>query len=151
MTNLNKDNKLIDVKPDSYESGLCHTCPHFTNKLCDTNRVGGQVLACRSQARAVVVGRYPSGRVRQSPLRVHNANTKHESWEDLRFRLKAIGESCGCVWIGFLPRTKQPTVRRWVKKGKIESVFFDGVNVRNHPALFLKIEELNENFKEWKV
>ncbi len=147
--------KLLQPKPDSLESGLCHTCIHFISGKCDTGRPCGQVLACRSQARAMVVGRYPSGRVRQTPPKrttpLKKDMPKPMLWAKTRERMKELGESCGCVWIQFLSNSQQVSVRRFIKKGRMTAVYIDGADIRSVPALFVSKEELDTVFEHWEA
>lgn len=151
---LKYEQKLLQPKPDSLESGLCATCTHLVGGLCDTKRPCGQVLACRSQERALVFGRFPSGRVRQTPpKRVGGKKDglKPSAWKETRERLKNIGDECGCVWIQFLSNSQQVSVRRFIKSGRMTAVHVDGALIRGVPALFVSKAELDENFKTWEA
>lgn len=151
---LKDSNKLLKPKPDSLESGLCATCIHFISNMCDTGKPCGQVLACRSQARAMVVGRYPSGRVRQTPLKRTKPPKKYQPkpmlWEKTRERMREVGDSCGCVWIQFLTDSQQVSVRRFIKRGRMTAHHVEGVDIRGVPALFVSREELDKCFEHWE-
>lgn len=146
--------KLLQPRPESVESGLCLTCPHSVVGGCDTRRPCGQVLACRAQARAVVVGRFPTGRVRQRPPKRLHANkneVKTCAWKETYERMKEIGDSLDCVWIQALSRSQQVSVRRFIKSGKMSAVHVDGVLLRGMPVTFVSVEELDKNFEKWEA
>ena len=151
---LKGSNKFLKLKPDSRESGLCNSCPHCISNMCDTSRPCGQVIACRSQARAMIVGRYPSGRVRQTPLKRLPAKrgvSKPMLWKKTRERMKAMGDACGCVWIQFLTDSQQVSVRRFLRSGKMTAHHIEGVVIRGVPAMFISRKELDENFESWEA
>lgn len=146
--------EVIPKRPDSIEAGLCSTCIHAVDNGCDTQRPCGQVLACRSQSRALVFGRYPSGRVRQSPLVRHKRDKnmlKPEAWKMTKERLREIGDEIDCVWVGFLSDSQQVSIRRFLRKGTMEAVHLDGVMVRGKPALFLRRSDLDDRFSSWEA
>lgn len=144
--------RLLEVREDSVRQGLCPMCIHFIDGGCDTKRPCGQVLACRSQARALVFGRFPSGRVRQAPLKRLPSKKvvgKH-AWKEVYARMKLIGDECGCVWISALNSSQQVSVRRFIKAGKMTAVHISDVFIRGVPALFISKDQLDGAFGEGK-
>ena len=145
---------LLPLDSGSVLSGLCVACPHCVGECCDVRRRCGQVLACRAQARAVVVGRYPNGRVRQRPLKrsypLKKDLPKQSAWACTREKMREVWGCAGYVWVGFLPRGVQVSVRRKLKSGKMCAVYVNGYYVHGAPALFLLESELNLNFSEWR-
>lgn len=155
---MKQDYELLKLKPDSVESGLCVTCSHLVggvdNGGCDTKRPCGQVLACRCQARVLAFGRQPSGRVRTRPLarsQSKQLEDKPQAWKKFYEHMKDVGDGLGCIWIQFLSRSQQVTVRRLIKAGKLTVVHVDGVFVRRAPVVFLDKKELNDKFENWEV
>lgn len=152
---MNDINKLLQPRSDSMESGLCCTCIHLIAGKCDTGRPCGQVMACRAQARAMVVGRYPSGRVRKSPKKrttpLKKDLPKPLRWKKTRVRMRELGETIDCVWIKFLSDSQQVSVRRFIKKGRMAAFYIDGADMRGAPALFVSRKELDEVFGKWEV
>ena len=149
--------RLIDVNSESYKMGVCTGCPHLVHvpyqpfNMCDTGRAGGQVMACRSQLRAIKFGRQPSGRVRQKPLqrrfRVHTSAP--DAWAEKRKMLTNLGKEVGVVWVGSLSRQKQAMVRKFVKSGKLAAYFIPNATVRSLPVMYIRIEDFSKIYRSW--
>lgn len=146
--------EFLPFDATSMSSGLCATCPRCLGECCNTRRRCGQVLACRAQARSLVVGRYPNGRVRQRPLKrsypLKKDLVKRPAWELTREKMRTIWECAGYVWVGFLPRGVQVSVRRHLKSGKMCAYYLNGINIHGAPALFLSESELDSYFLNWR-
>lgn len=145
--------KLLNLRPDSDESGLCVSCIHRVNDKCNTGKPCGQIMACRCQARAMSNGRYPSGRVRKfPPKRVKvEKGVKVSAWQETYKKMSELGDKCGCVWINFLSNSKQVLIRRLISKGEITAVYINGVESRKKAATFISVEDLNKHFDNWEV
>lgn len=140
--------KLLELRPDSEQSGLCDLCIHLVDGKCNTNKPCGQVMACRSQVRAMVVGRFPSGRVRKTPLkRVRKEKVvRILAWQETYKKMSEFGDMFDCVWIGFLSKSLQVRVRRLIKRGDIEVTYIVGATSRKMPATFISKMELYNHF-----
>lgn len=133
---------------------LCCTCPHRVSKHCGVRSRCGQVLACRAQLRASVFGRYPNGRVRKRAQVRYSVRSKEpvvSAWEVTRKKMRKIGDSIGCIWIGFLPRGMQVSVRRKIRSGVLSVWHLEGVNIHGHPAGFLSTSELKAQFSNFSL
>ena len=152
---MKQSNKGLPLDRQSELNGLCATCPRRFGKRCNSLRRCGQVLACRAQARALVVGRYPNGRVRQRPLKrsypLKKDLVRLSAWAQTRSHMLEIEQQTGIVWVGFLSRCVQVSVRRHLKAGKMCAYYVNAVNIHGAPALFLSKEELNARFSSWRV
>lgn len=103
----------------------------------------------------MVVGRYPSGRVRQTPPKrttpLKKDMPKPRLWEKTRARMRELGDSIDCVWIQFLTNSQQVSVRRFIKRGRMTAYYIDGVDIRGVPALFVSKKELDTVFEKWEA
>lgn len=136
---------------DSLEAGLCDSCPHLVSGLCNTSRACGQVLACRSQKRAIKNGRFPSGRVRSTPPKRVSKDKPKNVWAETNSRMREVGGALGLVWIKFFTRSQQVTLRRCLKSGKMTAVHLDGVNIHGIPATFIVLDEVKAEFGNWEL
>lgn len=146
-------NKLLELRPDSKQLGLCMTCIHLVDGRCDTCKPCGQIMACRCQAKAVIVGRYSSGRVRKAPLkRVKKVKLpKVSAWKLTHDKLAEIGDNCDCVWIGFLSDSTQTKIRRLIKRGSILVNYVGDVMLRKCSAIFISVKDLDDKIKNWRL
>lgn len=145
--------KLLDLRPDSKQSGLCDSCIHKVGDKCNTGKTCGQIMACRGQAKAMVVGRYSNGRIRKAPLKriKKEKPPKVSAWKLTYQKLAQAGDNRGCVWLGFLSDSNQTTVRRLIKRGDISVVYIPGVTLRHRETAFVNVSDLNKHFKNWRV
>lgn len=144
------------VDQNSWSSGLCIECVHLSRSdesvYCKVSRRCSQILACRSQMRASLYGRQPSGRVRSKPLTRNfgaKGNIPRNAWEVRRKQLISIGSSMGLTWIGSMTPCKQAYARKLLKSGKISAYFMPCACIGMSPVCYLDLSEFNAYYRTW--
>lgn len=149
--------KFIPVNNTSWDSGLCDACSHLktlsAQPYCDVPRLCGQVMACRCQARALVVGRQSCGRVRKKPLQrvtpLKKDLPKPAAWAKTHERFIALGDKHKLVWVGTLSNAKQAMARKFIKQGKMSAYHITSAMVRGVPVLYIKMEDFDKLYRSW--
>lgn len=149
---------MIEVKESSWHFGNCDTCPHLkvlsAEPYCNVKRPCGQAMACKCQARAIVVGRQPCGRVRKKPLqRVMDKAKRPIKISAVEYRhafMRDVGEEHGIVWVNELTPSQQTIARKLVKQGKIPAYYVAHCVFRGKPHLFIKMKDLKRFYRTWE-